>query len=218
MKTRDKILLSSLLLFNEEGEPNVTTVDIANEMDISPGNLYYHFKGKGAIIRALYDTFEHELIEILKAPIHKPLNIEDSWFYLYVVFEEIYNFRFFYQNLATILQHDPSLARRFKTLLKHKQHTSDTVLKTLVDSQVIVIDELQGIEISQNINLILTYWLNYASLQNWPDKHETIIHQGVFQIMSLIGPHFTNDYQHVYQELRVLYQQLLQQSYLSKLQ
>ena len=58
MKTRDRILHVSLLLFNDEGEAQQTAVDISNALGISPGNLYYHFKGKDAIIRALFDAFE----------------------------------------------------------------------------------------------------------------------------------------------------------------
>jgi len=91
MKTRDRILHTSLLLFNEEGEPHTTTVDIANEMEISPGNLYYHFKGKDIIIAELFNQFEHSIGEILKAPVDRSLSVEDNWFHLYVVFEEMYN-------------------------------------------------------------------------------------------------------------------------------
>ena len=107
MKTRDRILHTSLALFNEEGEEQTTTIDIANEMDISPGNLYYHFKGKDEIIRELFQQYELALGDTLTAPIENPLNpdrstVEYNWFFLHVVLEEMYNYRFFYHNLDDI--------------------------------------------------------------------------------------------------------------------
>ena len=127
MKTRDKILLASLTLFNDEGEGNVTTVDIANELDISPGNLYYHFHGKEQIILELYAGFELEMVDILEAPLEQSLDAQDAWFYLYIVFEQIFKHRYLYHNLNDILQRYPDIDRRFGRLLDLKRRAASAV-------------------------------------------------------------------------------------------
>ena len=53
-KTRDRIVEASLELFNAQGERSVTTNHIAAHLGMSPGNLYYHFRNKQAIIALLF--------------------------------------------------------------------------------------------------------------------------------------------------------------------
>ena len=203
MKTRDKILLSSLALFNTDGEPNVTAVDIANELDISPGNLYYHFHGKDEIIPELYAAFELELIDILSAPLEKNLSAQDTWFYLYIVFEHIFNHRYFYRNLNDILQRYPQIAKKFSKLLELKVQAARAVALELRSQNFLELDDLQLERLCDNIAMSLTFWLNYTQLREQ-------IHQGVFQIMSLVTQHLRPEFRYFYDECCALFDALAQ--------
>ena len=60
MKTRDKIVYAALELFNEHGERSITTNHIAEHIEISPGNLYYHFRNKQEIVRDIFTLYSAE--------------------------------------------------------------------------------------------------------------------------------------------------------------
>lgn len=72
-------------LFNSLGEPNVTTLLISDELDISPGNLYYHFKSKGDIVEELFESFEAEMLDLLAVPDGAEVPLDQFSFFLHLL-------------------------------------------------------------------------------------------------------------------------------------
>ena len=103
-RTRERILETALKLFNDFGEPNVTTTVIADEMGISPGNLYYHFHNKDEIVNSLFGDYEKEIDALLTVPGGRTLSTEDIWLFLHLLFETIWKFRFFYRDINDLLK------------------------------------------------------------------------------------------------------------------
>ncbi len=193
VKTRDRILQTSLALFNQEGEAQVSTVDIAAVMGISPGNLYYHFRGKEVIIEALFDDFEEEMRQVLSAPIKRPLDIEDNWIFVYILFEEINDFRFFYYGLASVLERCPNLRPRFARLLKLKQDTVDAILTALEKGGLITFGPGEQDALATRLAAHLTFWLQYRDLTAPAQSSRTIINDGVYSTMIQIAPYIAGD-------------------------
>src|SRR5487761_2401741 len=117
-RTRERILETSLALFNRHGEPHVTTADIADEMNISPGNLYYHFRNKDEITGELYDALDASIAPLLAIPASRTPGVEDLWLLLHLLFERMWQYRFVYRDVDDITSRNTQIAARFAALTR----------------------------------------------------------------------------------------------------
>ena len=193
--TKTRILATALDLFNLEGEGEVSAVDIASVMGISPGNLYYHYKGKEPIIAELFSDFDAELRQVLSAPIAQPLAIDQNWIYLYIIFEEIWDFRFFYRDPQGIIARVPELAARFAHLLALKEETADALLAQLDSLGAMDFQPGEQIALSRRLAQHFTVWLNYRTLRtgNVSEDKRDIINEGVHQALLMIAPYVSDE-------------------------
>jgi len=162
--TREHILETSLALFNALGEPRVTTNQIALEADISPGNLYYHFRSKHDIVLELFKRFLALFEPLLQVPETSSLEAEDLWFQLHVSFELKGRFRFLYRDLPDLAEQVPNLGKAFRALLQRERHAARNLLENLVGQDKLRITTGEQTLLLDNMMLVLTYWIPQAEL------------------------------------------------------
>lgn len=209
MKTRDRILAASLDLFNTEGEENVTALDVANELEISPGNLYYHFKGKDALIAALFDNFEEEMNIIFQGA-HQRLNsLEDHWLFLYIMLEEIYDFRFFYRSLGLLTDRYPSLASRFKGLTLQLRKTLSASLESFGDADGFAKNPRVKSVILDQLTSTLTFWLEEDVISGRNTPPAELIHTTVLRTLLTVAPYLEGEVRQAHDDILALYDEAL---------
>ncbi|MDP3785568.1 MAG: TetR/AcrR family transcriptional regulator [Undibacterium sp.] len=205
-RTRDRILDLSLKLFNDFGEPNITTTIIADEMRISPGNLYYHFRNKEDIVNSLFLQFEEEINKKLAFPEGRKANIQDIWTYLHLTFELIWRYRFFYRDLNDLLTRNRKLELTFKQILHHKIKVATELCIGLRADGEFEADDITIEALSTNMVVIATYWLSYEYVRN-PRKYTELqtmsesLARGCYQVIMQISPYLRGQTKEVFERL-----------------
>lgn len=204
MKTRDRILQTSLQLFNEHGEPRITTNHIADELDISPGNLYYHFRSKDEIIELLFQQFERRMDAALQTPARRVPDMEDMWLYLHLVFESIWEYRFLYRDLDNILSRNKKLRTHFRRILERKINTAAAICKGLAEAGVMNATSEDIAALARNIAVVATYWLNFQSVRASASTaldESSNLGLGVYQVLSLVAPFLSDEARRLFQQI-----------------
>ena len=194
-RTAERILDVALDLFNRFGEPNVSTTLISAELEISPGNLYYHYPAKDELINALFDRYERALTELLHAA-DNVRRVEDAWLLMHMVFESLWQYRFLYRDLNDLLSKNRRLETHFQQLLKNKSQAMRTVLDGLVKGGCLRLSAPDSSALVTSMVVVLSYWLSHEyvcaprkALE--PQSAAAALSRGAYQVLSLVMPYLS---------------------------
>jgi AcrR family transcriptional regulator len=196
-RTAERILEVTLTLFNRFGEPNVSTTLISAELNISPGNLYYHYPAKDELINALFDRFERPLNELLAAG-DDVRNVEDAWFFMHTLFELIWQYRFLYRDLNDLLSKNRRLEMHFQSILKNKTRSFKALLEGMRRGGALQIDTREIEATATSMVVVLTYWLSFEYVRDPRNALEeqnaqSALLRGAQHVLNLLAPYLESE-------------------------
>ncbi|MEF1311343.1 TetR/AcrR family transcriptional regulator [Vibrio mytili] len=189
MKTRDKIVYAALELFNQHGERNITTNHIAEYIEISPGNLYYHFRNKQEIVRDIFTLYATELLERFTPMQGSQESLTMLKSYLDSTFTLMWKYRFFYANLPEILSRDEQLHAQYIDVQEKLQGNLIAIMQEFVALKLLEVDQQQLKSLVCTLHLIACSWLSYQSAM-LPKTNitEQMVKQGMLQMVNVVKP------------------------------
>jgi AcrR family transcriptional regulator len=197
-RTAERILEASLGLFNRFGEPNVSTTAIAAELNISPGNLYYHYPAKDGLVNALFARYEQGLDALLPAS-SDVADVEDAWFFMHSLFELLWQYRFLYRDVNHLLTHNRVLEARFPVALQATTEAMQRMLGSMGRNGALRIErEGQGegetLTTATSMVVVLTYWLSFEYVRDprhalEPESAQAALLRGARHVLGLLMPY-----------------------------
>jgi len=197
-KTKKKIIIAAVSLFNENGMNNIRNQDIANAADISLSNFNYHFKTKQDLVYAVFTYMEEVLEEQVygnKVLIKEGQGLEITKAY----FEFEQDFRFFYLDTHNILQTYPAL----KTGLQKQIKEAILIIKNLnyiaIGKGLMIPEPFLGLydQLAEQIWVNNHFW--FAQIQIRGTETATV-KKGLETCYAILYPYLTEKGRHSYQK------------------
>lgn len=143
-QTRDRILGTALVLFNENGLANVSQRDITQKLGISPGNLTYHFKRKEDILAALYRQLVDRFSKMFGSMTDQRVSLIALMNFSEAIFELVWEYRFFFIDYVYLMNGNPEIAKHYAELMKQREGQFMITMVELKKEGLLNPEELQG--------------------------------------------------------------------------
>ena len=188
MTTKDKIIETSVKLFNEKGCLNTSTRHISNELGISVGNLYYRFKNKEEILIEIFLRYVNAVFKEISFLNHSQDEIFLLKNFLVDTLDSNIEYRFLHLELNLLL----ISFSKFKTIMQEQLKLEIKMIKELLYHQIKYgyLKQLNEIEIEF---LVSNSWILASSnLSYWNLLSDDIIKnvkKGSLNVYYLIKPY-----------------------------
>lgn len=215
LKTRDRILQASLELFNAQGERSVSTNHLAAHLGISPGNLYYHFRNKQAIIAELLAVYAADVDRLLLVPAERALNMEDKTGYLQALLAAMWEYRFLHRDLEHLLDSDPQLSAFYRQFADRCMARARLIYQGFADAGILQMNPVQVEALTLNSWIISTSWVRF--LCTLRGSHASLsppmLQRGIYQVLALEDGYISAAYRPAFQVLMANLHVPLEQSF-----
>ena len=162
-------------------------------MEISPGNLYYHFRNKDEIIGELFAAFERRADAVLAAPGERAVSVEDLWLLLHLLFEAMWDYRFIFRDLDQILSHNRLIGSRFALIMRRGTRTVIELCRGLVRADEMQASEREIAALAENVGLVAIYWISYQRISAERPNDAMSLDRAAYQVLSIIAPFLRGD-------------------------
>jgi AcrR family transcriptional regulator len=160
--TRERIITTARQIFNDRRFGDVTLAELADEIGIAKGNVWYHFKDKRALLNAITDQYLERIDAREKLWPVKSAVLESYSAFLKAVLEEIRDFRFMYRDQADYGEHSKRLLKRLPAIYAHVIKQLVAFYAQLRAEGHLDIEDSRIEALAINVVLVLRYYLEFS--------------------------------------------------------
>ena len=188
ISTKERIIQRAVDLFNANGFASVSLFELAKELNMTRGNLTYHFKNKEVLLEAIAeDLWTKIMIERNKTrqlPSFENLHNEVQSYYR---IQRSYAFIFLDYH---VLNH-PAIKDKFRQLTNQQINDCKATIAFAITAGNMHPEPFEGIydNLAFNTWLVSFYWLNQQKVRGRSDIDSG--EEGEMKIWSMLLPHFT---------------------------
>lgn len=203
MTTKQRILQTSLQLFNQYGVDTVTVRQIAKELGMSHGNLCYHFPNTDAIAETLYEQLIEEMNVTLTEPaVLADINLQAFYNLCAFVFEKLYKYKFIIQDFTSLIRRNQNLKHKHRELIKGRRIFFQISIEAGIQAGFLKPDIIEGQyeNFFNQLFIIGDFWLASAEIL-YEGKEEDKLPTYLNTAFTLIIPYLTEKGLNEYREL-----------------
>ncbi len=155
---REQILIASRNLFNLFGYSNVTIRMIALELQISSGNLNYHFKKREDILEALYFEMVAPFDERVKEMDVKKISLQSIKEDVVSSMERMLAYQFFWTDMFNLLKLNEQIRQHFESVYQTRFQGYRLLFKALLAN-----NHLQAFQHEMEEDLLIERMINFGN-------------------------------------------------------
>lgn len=190
--TRQRVLAAALPLFNERGTAHVTTNHIAAAGGLSPGNLYYWFRNKQQVVRALVEQWMAEVGEYVAEMIDQPANVHALWDDLSRTADLERRYCFIRRETLSLLHDDAELASVYRIAYRRWIDARVEYVHRLVRAGMLraPVPPRTLEDLAVALWLVTEYWPTHQALLAVDDPYGRLS-AGIRPMLVVLGPYLT---------------------------